>query len=241
MKQTDPAPTPAFYRQLAAEVTGAFFLTLMAAGTTVVAAKSGQLDVTARSVAPALAIAASIYALGDVSGAHFNPVVTVAFALRRDFPLAKVVPYWIAQLAGALGAALMLRSWFGTLANVGVSRLEIPTGKGLAVEAVLTALLVTVIINVANKHSLIGPDAALPVGATITTCHLFGLTLTGASMNPARSLGPAMVARHFDHIWVYAAGPAIGALVAVALSYVLHPRTTNGESTAAQGERQASA
>ena len=102
----------------------------------------------------------------------------------------------------------------------------------------LTAGLVTVVINVANKHSLVGPDAALPVGATITCCHLFGLTLTGASMNPARSLGPAIVAQHLDRIWVYLVGPAIGAVAAVALSYLLHPRRNPDEAVAAQGENR---
>jgi MIP family channel proteins len=228
---------PPFARQLGAEFTGTFLLTLIAAGTTVVAARTpGSLGVGTRAVAPALMIAAAIYALGDVSGAHFNPVVTVAFALRRDFRWSKVAPYWAAQLAGALTAAAVLRGWFGRIADVGSSHLDVTSAKGFTIEAVLTGMLVTVIINVANKHRLLGPDAARPVGATIASCHLFGLTLTGASMNPARSLGPAIVARHLDHVWIYLAGPAAGALAAVALSYVLHPRTTPDEANAAHGE-----
>ena len=181
-------------------------------------------------------IAASIYALGDISGGHFNPVVTTSFALRGDFRWAKVIPYWTAQLAGALAAATLLRIWFGTIADVGSNHLEVAPGKGVAIEATLTGILVTVIINVANKHSLIGPDAALPVAATIASCHLLGLTLTGASMNPARSLGPALVAQNLDHIWVYLVGPAIGAIAAIALSYVLRPHANEGEAIAAHGE-----
>src|SRR5207237_7228072 len=122
-------------RQLGAEFTGTFFLTLIAAGTAIIATRTpGSLSVGTRAVAPALIIAASIYALGDISGAHFNPVVTVAFALRRDFRWAKVVPYWAVQLAGAVSAAALLRQWFGRIADVGSSHLEVAAAKGVAIE-----------------------------------------------------------------------------------------------------------
>jgi MIP family channel proteins len=228
------APLP---RKIAVEFVGTFFLTTIAAGIDVVAALSEhEVSRASRAVAPALVVAALIYALGDISGAHFNPVVSFAFVLRRVFPVGKMVLYWSAQLAGAVCAALVLRGLFGTVAHIGANRLELTASKGFAVEVLVTGLLVTVIVNVSSKHSLIGPDAALPVGATIALCGLFAGTLTGPSMNPARSLGPALVGAHYQSIWVFVAGPFTGGVAAVALSYALHPGRSADEEQAAQGE-----
>jgi aquaporin Z len=181
---------------------------------------------------------ALIYAAGDVSGAHFNPAVTLAFALRGDFRWRRVPMYWAAQLGGAALAALVLRALLGSVARLGASTAELSDLKAVALEALLTVLLVTVILNTASRHSLIGADAAVAVGATIVLCGLFAGTLSGASMNPARSFGPAVVDGHLGRLWIYAVGPVVGAVVAVLLTRLLHPHRDREEKVAAEGEAQ---
>jgi len=188
-----------------------------------------------RAVAPALVVTAMIFAAGDVSGAHFNPAVTLAFALRGVFRIVHVPLYWATQLAAAVVAAGLLRALFGPGEHVGSTKLHTTTGRGLVIEMLLTTLLVTVIINVANKHHLIGTQAAFPVGATIAACGMFGGPLTGPSMNPARSFGPAVVSGYFSHQWVYAVGPAVGATIATVVAFALHPHRSEDEREAAQG------
>jgi aquaporin Z len=230
------AEQPVIARRLFAEAIGTFFLTAVAAGIEIVAKlPDSDLGRMPKAIAPALVVAAMIFAIGDVSGAHLNPAVTFAFALRGDFGLAKVPLYWAAQLAGAVLAASLLRSLFGPVEHLGSTVIHTTPGRGLVIEILLTALLVTVIINVSNKHRLLGPNAALPVGATIAACGMFGGSLTGASMNPARSFGPAIVAWHLSHLWIYVAGPAIGATCATAIAFALHPRVDDEEREAAEG------
>ncbi len=229
------APLP---RKLAAEFVGTYFLTLVGAGLEVVAVLNpGQIDRSIKAAGPGLIVAAMIYAIGDVSGAHLNPAVTLMFGVRRSFGWRMVPAYWIAQLSGAVAAALSIRWLFGSDSNVGVSHLSAlsPT-KGLAVEIVFTALLVIVILNVAHKHSLLGTDAALAVGATIAVCGLVGGELTTMSMNPARSIGPAIVAGTSRDLWVYVAGPFVGALVGLAIVCVLRPHRNADEFEAAEGD-----
>ena len=236
-----PAKPPeelAVPRKLFAEFVGTYFATLVTAGLEVVAVlKPGHIDRSVKAAGPSLVGAAMIYALGDVSGAHFNPVVTLVFAVRRDFPVRLVAPYWIMQFAGAIAAALTLRSLFGTVGNVGANRLDgVTAGQGIAIEIAITTLLVIVTLNAAHEHSLIGTDAAIAVGATMAACRMLGGELTTASMNPARSLGPAVVSGYFNDIWVFLAGPTVGALVALAVTVVLRPHRNQDEHEAAQGE-----
>jgi aquaporin Z len=228
---------PSWPRCLFAEVLGTFVLTFVAAGAVMAGVLShGEVDHVAKTVAPALVVAALIYALGDVSGAHFNPAVTLAFALRRDFHWTRVPGYWAAQLGGATGAALLLRYLLGSVAHLGTTQSELGDAKTVLLEAILTVVLVTVILNAASRHSLIGTDAAIAVGATIALCGLFAGTLTGASMNPARSFGPAIVSGHADRLWIYIVGSFAGAVVAVLFSIVLHPHRDREEREAAQGD-----
>jgi aquaporin Z len=230
-------PPPSWAQCLLAETLGSFVLTLVAAGAVMAGVLShGEVDHVARTVAPGLVVTALIYAFGDVSGAHFNPAVTLAFALRGDFRWTRVPGYWLAQLAGATGAAFALRYLLGSVAHLGASESSLTDGKTVVLEAILTAVLVTVILNAASRHSLIGTDAAIAVGATIALCGLFAATLTGASMNPARSTGPAIVSGHTDQLWLYIVGPIAGAIVAVALSAVLHPHHDREEREAAEGD-----
>src|SRR2546427_3364291 len=161
-------------------------------------------------------VMAMIYAFGDASGAHFNPVVSLAFALKRLFPLPWLLPYWAAQLGGAVLGALGLRAMFGEAAAAGISRpVLVGSGTALAIEAVLSAILVTVILGTADRHRLIGPNAALAVGATIALCGLVALPLEGASMNPARSFGPAVIGGSLGDLWIYWICPLVGALIAL--------------------------
>jgi aquaporin Z len=211
-------------RRLLAELLGTFALTFVAAGAAVVGAVSGgEVDHVARSVAPGLLVAAFIYAMGDVSGAHFNPAVTLAFVARRLFPAELAPLYWLVQIAGALAAALTLRVLFGTAAaHLGQTRPTHGDLVGLVVEAVLTWLLVTVVLGTADRYRSVGPNAALAVGATIALCGLAMGPITGASMNPARSIGPAVVNGDLGSLWIYLVGPLLGALVAAGTAILLH-------------------
>jgi aquaporin Z len=165
---------------------------------------------------------ALIYAIGDRSGAHFNPAVTLAFALRRVFPPGWVPGYWLAQLAGAALAAALLRLLFPDSSAAGVSQPNIAAETALILEIVLTAILVTVILGTADRYQLIGPSAGIAVGATIALCGLLALPIEGASMNPARSFGPALIHGEFNDLWVYVIGPIVGAAIAVVIARLLH-------------------
>ena len=152
-------------RRLFAEVFGTFALVTVAAGAdTIAALTDGEVTPVARAVAPALMVMALIYAVGDVSGAHFNPAVTLAFALRRDFPWRLVPAYWAAEFGGALLAAALLRSLFGTVGHLGATQPKHGVGIAFVMEIVLTLLLVTVILGTATRNRLIGPNAAIAVG-----------------------------------------------------------------------------
>ncbi|HET9329963.1 MAG TPA: aquaporin, partial [Steroidobacteraceae bacterium] len=167
-----------------------------------------------------LVIMVMIYAVGHISGAHFNPAVTTGFALARHFPWPRVPLYWSAQVAGALAAALVLRGSLGTIAHVGAT---LPSGsdrQALLWEAVLTFFLMFVIMAVATDARAVGEAAAIAIGGTVGLDAMFGGPITGASMNPARSLGPAIAASDYSAIWVYILAPMLGAAVA-AITYRL--------------------
>jgi aquaporin Z len=224
-------------RRLLAESLGTFILTLVAAGGEVIAAVSGgKVSAEARAIAPGLVVMAMIYTLGRVSGAHINPAVTFAFALRRVFPLARVPGYWLAQYAGATFAATVLERLFGPTAELGRSTPHGGTFPAVVMEMLLTGILVLVILNTATKHSLVGPNAALAVGGTVALCGLFAAPVSGASMNPARSLGPALVARSWHDGWIYLAGPFAGAALAVACTWLLRGKQDASEEEAASGQ-----
>jgi aquaporin Z len=229
---------PPIARRLYAEVLGTGFLTFVAAGVEIAAVRShGEVDLVARSFAPGFVVMAMIYAMGDVSGAHFNPAVSLAFALRRVFEWRQVPLYWAAQLIGAVAAAALLRALFGNVARVGSNQLHTTVTKGFVIEVMLAWLLVTIVLNTATRHQVIGAEAAIAVGATIALCGMFGGSLTSASMNPARSLGPAIVSGTFAHQWVFVVAPAAGCALAVISTFILHPRRNDDEVEAAGGER----
>ena len=163
-----------------------------------------------------LTVAAMIYAVGHISGAHINPAVTLAFALVRHFPVRQVPLYWSAQLAGAAAASLTLRLMFGLVADMGAT---LPSGsvvQSLGLEVVLSFFLMFVIMAVATDVRAVGQTAALAIGAMVGLEAIFGGPISGASMNPARSFGPALAASVFADHWVYWLGPMAGMALAAA-------------------------
>ena len=178
-----------------------------------------------------------IYAWGPLSGLHINPAVTFAFASRRVFPAGWVVPYWVAQFAGAIGAALFLQAMFGDVSAGGNYPIATPGGdwRSLVMETVLTAILVSVILNTATGGRSIGHNAAIAVGSTVALLGLFASPISGASMNPARTLGPDIVGNDYTGWWVYILGPVIGAAIAVAIIGAVRGLPDKEEREAAQG------
>ncbi|MBV9852032.1 MAG: aquaporin [Armatimonadetes bacterium] len=238
--EKDKPEVATLLRALLAEVVGTFALTLVAAGGEVIGHVShGEVSQAARVVAPGLVVMALIYAIGSASGAHFNPAVSLAFALRRDFPWSRVPCYWAAQMAGASVAALLLRALFGDVAHLGATEPHFGASAAFVMEIVLTFLLVLVILGTATRYSLIGPNAALAVGATIILDGLFAGPVSGASMNPARSLGPMLVSGELRDAWIYVAGPFLGGLAACGMVWLLcGPKKDDKEEEAAEGDQQ---
>jgi aquaporin Z len=219
------------YRRLFAELLGTFMLVLVAAGGGVLHAK-GQISLSAAVVAPGLMVMAIILFMGAVSGAHLNPVVSIAFALRGDFPWKRVPGYIAVQLLGATLAGLFLLAVFGNVEHLGAT-LPGPGYKAwqaFLMEIVLTATLVSVILGTASAAQNVGTIGALGVGGYIALAGLWAAPVSGTSMNPARSFGPALVGGNWPAYWVYVAGPLIGAAVAVGCARILRGRA--GDATA---------
>lgn len=227
------------WRRLFSELLGTFLLVLAAAGGGMMGkAFPGTISRSAAVVAPALTVMAIILFMGKVSGAHLNPVVSVAFALRRDFPWWRVPGYVVVQLAGATLAAWFLRSvihvsavYGGNYPAHGYSDLA-----AFWMELVLTTGLVSVILGTASGAQNIGILGAFGVGGYIALAGLWGSPISGASMNPARTFGPDLVGTTFTGYWVYVLGPLGGAVIAVGIAFVLRGRGGGRSgSAAAQG------
>jgi aquaporin Z len=213
------------WRRVFSELLGTFALVLVAAGGGLLHAK-GQISLAAAVVAPGLMVMAIILFMGAVSGAHLNPAVSLAFALRGDFPWRRVPGYIVTQLIGATLACLFLRWVFGNIEHLGAT---LP-GRGyqnwqaLLMEIVLTALLVSVILGTASAAQNVGAIAALGVGGYIALAGLWAAPVSGVSMNPARSFGPALASGYWTSYWVYLVGPLTGALIAVGFAFLLRGR-----------------
>lgn len=225
---------PSLARRCFAEGLATFALVFAGCGAIVVdAQRGGTLGSTGIATAFGLVIMAMIYATGHLSGAHINPAVSVAFSASRHFPAREVAAYVPAQLAGAVAGALLLRLvWHGTPADLGATVPSVGAGSALVYETVMTGFLMFVIMAVATDTRAIGAAAAIAIGGTIALDSLFGGGVTGASMNPARSFGPALVAGEWHDFWIYVVGPLLGALAA-ALAYQL-VRSTPGPEPAAE-------
>ena len=226
------------WRRIFAEAWGTFLLVVVAAGGEVVAARSGgAVTPGMRAVAPGLMVMAIIYFMGAVSGAHLNPAVTLAFAVRRNFPWRRVPGYVLGQVVGGVLAALFLRVMFGTIAALGatIPGGGIGNGKALAMEVLLTTGLVNTILGTASGARNIGTNGAIAVGGYIALAGLWAAPISGASMNPARSFAQDLVRGNFGTTWIYVVGPAIGALIGVIFEWILKGRPSAAGAIAAQG------
>lgn len=221
------APLP---RALVAEAVGTFALVFVGCGAIMVEAQSGALGDVGVALAFGLVIMAMIYAVGHLSGAHFNPAVSVAFAVARHFPWSSVGAYVAAQVAGAMAAALVLRGSLGDLASVGATAPAGSVAQSFLWEVVLTFLLMFVITAVATDTRAVGEAAALAIGGTIGLAALVGGPVSGASLNPARSLGPAVASGDLGPLWIYLTAPVAGALLgALAYQFVRGEPVAAGE------------
>ncbi len=208
-------------RALVAEGIRTFALVFAGAGAIVVDARTDAPGHVGIAIAFGLVIMAMIYAVGHISGAHFNPAVSFAFALTRHFPWPRVAAYWVAQVAGALLAAALIRASLGTDGNLGATLPSGSQAQAFIWEVVLTFFLMFVIISVATDTRAVGEAAAIAIGGTVALCAMFAGPITGASMNPARSLGPAFVSGELHALWLYIVAPLIGAaLGAIAYQFV---------------------
>jgi aquaporin Z len=228
------------WRRLFSELLGTFFLVLAAAGGGMMGhAFPGVISHQAAVVAPALTVMAIILFMGKVSGAHLNPAVSIAFALRRDFPWRRVPGYIFVQLIGATLAALFLHAVINVSATYG-SNYPAHNYSDMAafwMELILTLGLVSVILGTASGAQNVGIIGAFGVGGYIALAGLWGSPISGASMNPARTFGPDLVSTTFTGYWVYIAGPLAGAILAVILAFVLRgPGGGRSGSGAAQGD-----
>lgn len=226
------------YRRLFSELWGTYLLVLVAAGAGVVGALAIGSDITLamKVIAPGFMVMAIIYFMGTVSGAHLNPVVTWAFALRGNFPWVRVPGYIIAQLAGAFLAALTLQWLFGGIENGATVVGEgIEPWVAVLTEALLTLGLVSVILGTASGARNVGANSAIAVGFYIALAGLWAAPITGASMNTTRSFAPAAVGGDLTEFWVYIVGPFLGATVAVGFEYILRGRATKAGRAAASG------
>ena len=210
--------TSAGLRALVAEAIGTFALVFAGCGAIMVDAKTGALGHVGVAFSFGLVIMAMVYAVGHISGAHFNPAVTFAFALTRHFPWMRTFAYWATQVVAALTAAAILRGSLGDIANMGATLPSGSQAQSFLWELVLSFFLMFVIMAVATDARAVGEAAAVAIGGTVALDAMFGGPISGASMNPARSIGPAVVSGDLHALWLYIVAPILGASLG-ALSY----------------------
>jgi aquaporin NIP len=209
------------WRRSGAEFVGTFVVVLASAGAVIVNSQTGALGHLGVALAPGLAVMVMIAAVGHISGAHFNPAVTLAFAVTRHFAWRELPGYWLGQFAGAISAAAILLLLFGPVAGLGANQPSGSVLQALGLEILLTAGLMFVITAVATDTRAVGQMAAIAIGGTVALNSLWAGPISGASMNPARSFGPALLSGAWDAQWVYGVGPFVGALVGAALYQAL--------------------
>ena len=171
-----------------------------------------------------LIVLSMIYALGETSGAHLNPAVTLAFWLARRLEAKALAPYLIAQVAGAVAASALLLLMFGNIVNLGATLPANTVQQSFLLETVLTLILMFVILGVSTGSRETGVMAGVAVGAVVGLEAMFAGPISGASMNPARSLAPALVSGQPEHLWIYLTAPVVGALLAVPLAALIYNR-----------------
>ncbi len=212
------------FKKYVAEVIGTFCLVFSGTGAIVINDVSGG-AITHVGVALTfgLVVMSMIYAIGDVSGAHLNPAVTLGFWFSRQFPGRAVIPYIVSQVLGAFLASGLMRAMFLSHANLGTTEPTGPELQSFVMEVVLTAMLMFVILAVSSGAKEKGLMAGIAVGGVIGLEALFAGPICGASMNPARSLAPAALSGNLTHLWIYLAAPVIGAAIGVACCWAVHP------------------
>jgi aquaporin NIP len=212
-------------RRFGAEFIGTYGLVTAGCGAIMVNAQTGALGHLGIALTFGLIITVVIAATGHISGAHFNPAVTIAFAVTRYFPWREVIYYIVAQCLGAVLGALTLRLLIGDVAALGAT---LPSGRveqSFGLEVLLSAVLMFVIISVATDAKALGAPAALAIGFTVALDALWGGPISGASMNPARSFGPAMIAGIWTDQWIYWIAPIVGAVLgALGYQVIREPR-----------------
>jgi aquaporin Z len=233
-------------RKLAAEVFGTFVLVFCGTGAVVIDAARGGVTHVGVSLVFGLVVLALVYAFGDVSGAHINPAVTLGFFLAGRFEGRRVVPYILCQCIGALAASFLLRALYPADATLGATLPASEEWRSFVLEVLLTLFLMAVILAVSTGAKEKGIMAGVAVGSVIGLEALFAGPECGASMNPARSLAPAVVSGKLDHLWIYLTAPVLGAALAVPLSWVFHARPNpvspeaeprrDGEATSAKAD-----
>jgi len=232
------AKNPPLSAKLAAELVGTFFVTLVPTSVDVLYYTGNHVDWVSRWLARGFITAALIYAFSEISGAHINPAVSFAFALRRAMAWPLMLMYWAVQFAGAFGAAALAFALWGNRMVAGASH----PGPGFTqfqaavTEVIVTFLLMMIIIGCAEQAGVVGKQSALAVGLTIAACGFFAGAISGASMNPARSMAPQIVGGAYDIIWIYAVGPLTGAALAAAAALFIFGKPGEGEQKAAHGK-----
>jgi len=228
-------------RRLLAEFLGMAGLTFVLSGGAAILARYGGhplqpwQTVLVLSLVSALWLVVAVYFLGDIS-AHFNPAMTLAFALRRDMGWVMAGAYWIVQFAAAVGGSLLARAFFGPAGNLAATMPKPgQSWQAVCFEAILTFGLVLMVLNLANGPKLNGPFVPLAVGAYILAWGSMGGPYDGASMNPARSFGPDLAIGDLSTWWVYLVGPVAGAVIAVGVAYLLRGPAKAREAGAAVG------
>lgn len=215
-------------KKLVCEFTGTFFLIFCGCGAIVInQVSNGAITHAGIAITFGLVVMSLIYALGDVSGAHFNPAVSIAFTAAKKFPVSSLLPYILSQLSGAVAASFTLKLLFPANELLGATQ---PSGSDLqsfVLEILLTFFLMLVIMKVAHGSKETGMFAGIAIGSVVLLEAMFAGPICGASMNPARSLGPALVSMHPEHLWVYLMGPTIGAVGSIFLYNYLSQNNKN--------------
>lgn len=226
------------WRRLFAELWGTFLLVLVGAGAAVAGKLTGEVSKGMEVVAPGMMVMAIIYFMGAVSGAHINPAVTIAFAMRRHFPWKRVPLYIGAQVIGGILAATFLRALFGTVGDVGATVPHAPLdhAKTFVIEVVLTTGLVNTILGTASGPRNVGSNGAIAVGSYIALAGLWAGSLTGASMNAVRTFAPDLVRGNINSTtWVYILATLTGACIAVGFEWILKGKPSASATKEAQG------
>ncbi|WOK94252.1 hypothetical protein Cni_G02954 [Canna indica] len=204
---------PFLARKVVSEMISTFLLVFVTCGAAALSkSNTGLVSQLGASVAGGLIVTVMIYAVGHISGAHMNPAVTLAFAVSRHFPWIQVPFYWVAQISGALVASFVLREVLHPITNLGTTTPGDTAMKALVMEIVVTFCMMFVTSAVATDTKAVGELAGLAVGSSVCITSILAGPISGGSMNPARTLGPAVASRNYDSLWVYFIGPVLGTL-----------------------------